>query len=121
MHHHPISQVTDAPLSIGQSVLDHLLILRHADKFRDLPGVGTADESARLSAIMNDILDRLMAGLQANPGKLWVLTEFERGLTLVADEDTEAREHFGTVLETVMDVVGIESSDGLLAAYLGGI
>jgi hypothetical protein len=39
----------------------------------------------------------------------------------VQSEDTEAREHFGTELERLMDILGIASSDGVLTHYLGGI
>lgn len=59
--------------------------------------------------------------MSTNPTKLWVLAEFQRSLALVENEDTEGREHFGTELKSIMDVLGIGSSDGLLAAYLGGI
>ena len=36
-------------------------------------------------------------------------------------EGSEAREHFGMELEHIMDILGIESSDGMLSYYLGGI
>ena len=121
MAYDPLTEVVDEPLAIDQSTLDRLLIFKVADKLTDLPGADTGAERARLSAILNQLADRLIAGIAANPGKLWVLTEFQRALELVAQEDTEAREHFGTALEALMDIVGIESSDGLLSAYLGGI
>jgi hypothetical protein len=50
-----------------------------------------------------------------------VLTEFQTALRLVEEEDTDGRDHFGMEMENIMDILGIESSDGLLAAYLGGI
>lgn len=121
MNYDPLSEVSDAPIEIDESTLVKLRILRVIDKFDALPGENTTEEKSRLSAILNDLLDRLIAGVQANPAKLWVLTEFQHSLKLVENEDTEAREHFGVELESIMDVFGIESSDGLLAAYLGGI
>ncbi|GJI94839.1 hypothetical protein RugamoR57_15570 [Duganella caerulea] len=121
MIYDPLAEVIDAPIEFDDTTVTKLHILRVVEKFDSLPGENTADEKARLSAVLNDLLVRLIEGVQANPSKLWVLTEFQRSLKLVENEDTEAREHFGTELETVMDVLGIESSDGLLAAYLGGI
>ena len=49
------------------------------------------------------------------------MRQFQRSLVRVENEDTEGRDHFGTELETIMGVLGIESSDGLLTFYLGGI
>lgn len=121
MDYDPISEVMDEPLSIDSSTLEELREFRHAEKLEDLPGVDTTEEKARLSKVLNDLLDRLQDGIEARPSKLWVLTEFQKALELVEDEETEGREHFGTELETIMDILGIESSDGLLAAYLGGI
>ena len=121
MDYDPLSEVIDEPLSIGQTVLDELQEFRQAEKLADLPGVDMVDEKARLSTVLDALLDRLLEGVAAHPSKLWVLTEFQTALELVEDEDTEAREHFGMDLESIMDILGIESSDGLLTAYLGGI
>lgn len=121
MDYDPLSEVIDEPISVDNSVLEELRVFRHMEKFDDLPGVDTTDEKQRLSKVLNDLLDRLLDGVEANPGKLWVLTEFQKSLKLVQCEDTEGREHFGTEVEYVMDILSIDSSDGLLAAYLGGM
>ena len=121
MSYDPLHDVIDAPIEIDESTVIKLHILKMVEKFGSLPGENTADEKARLSTVLNDLLGRLINGVQANPTKLWVLTEFQQSLRLVESEDTEGREHFGTELESIMDVLGIESSDGLLGAYLGGI
>ena len=42
-------------------------------------------------------------------------------LEAVQHDDTEVRDGVGTELEALMDLLGIESSDGVLAYYLGGI
>ncbi len=92
MNYDPLIEVIDAPIEIDESTVTKLHILRVVEKFGSLPGENTAEEKERLSAVLNDLLGRLIDG-----------------------------EHFGTELESIMDVLGIESSDGLLAAYLGGI
>ena len=121
MNYDPLSEVIDEPIEVDDSTVMKLHILKAVEKFGSLPGENTAEEKERLSTILNALLLRLISGVQAHPTKLWVLAEFQRSLAQVENEDTEAREHFGTELESIMDVLGIESSDGLLAAYLGGI
>lgn len=121
MSYDPLSEVIDAPIEIDESTVTKLHILKAVEKFDALPGENTTAEKERLSTVLNDLLGRLINGLEANPTKLWVLTEFQRSLKLVESEETEGREHFGTELESIMDVLDIESSDGLLSAYLGGI
>ena len=68
--------------------------------------------------LFDEILDRLIAGIAQNPGKLRALTQFKPSLEKVESEDTEAQEDFGEHLERLMDILGIESSDGLLGFYL---
>lgn len=117
----PLSEIIDEPLTITLTALEQLQAFRRAEKLEYLPGVDTTQEKARLSDVLNDLADRLIAGVESHPTKLWVMTEFEKSLRLVEHEDTEGREHFGMELGDIMDMLGIESSDGLLAAYLGGM
>jgi hypothetical protein len=90
-------------------------------KLTHLPGVDTTVERERLSKVLNALLDGLLAGIEKNPSKLWVLAQFQPALAQVQMEDTESREHFGMEIENIMDILGIESSDGLLSFYLGGL
>jgi hypothetical protein len=46
------------------------------------------------------------------------MRQFQAQLEPMFQEDTEAREHFGLELEAIMDILRIESSDGLLSYYL---
>lgn len=70
---------------------------------------------------MDTLTDSLTAGVAAHPSKLWVMQQFQAVLLQLEDYDTEAREHFGSQLERLMDILEIESSDGLLTFYLGGL
>ncbi len=118
MTYNPLSEVIDEPLSISPDVILKLEILRASEKFIQLPGTDIAAEQARLSVIFDDLLDRLIAGLSEHPNKLWVMGQFQPALEAVSTEDTEAREHFGIHIERLMDILKIESSDGLLGFYL---
>ena len=78
--------------------------------------VRCACESTRNSAQhRNFALDRLISGLQSNPRKLWFMAQIQPALQQVATEDTEAREQFGMHVEKIMDIVGIDASDGMLS------
>lgn len=118
MERDPISEVIDEPLFISEESLLQLQIFRAADKFIDLPDVDTTEEREHLSALFNELLDHLISGIEQNPSKLWVMKQFQLPLTAMGVEDTEAREHFGVHLERLMDILGIDSSDGLLNYYL---
>ncbi len=118
MSYDPLSEVTDEPISVSAQDVQELKMLRESEKFTDLPGTDTATEQVRLSQVFDELLDRLIAGTLENPSKLWVLSQFKSALEAVQMEDTEGREHFGEHLEQVMDILHIESSDGLLGFYL---
>ena len=121
MTYDPLSAVGDVPLSVSEEMIRALTEFRAADKFRELPGDDTSVERQRLAFIFNAALDKLISGIRSNPNKLWFMTQIQPALEEVATEDTEARDHFGTHLEQVMDIVGIDSSDGMLSFYLGGV
>jgi len=121
MSYDPLSQVIDEALTVDPSVLEQLRKYRLVSKLPHLPGTNVTEERRRLEANVNELVDRLLGGVEKNPTKHWVLGHFQPSLAAVEMEDTEGREHFGMEIESIMDILGIESSDGLLAYYLGGI
>jgi len=100
----PFQRVRDAPLFVVPRTLDALRA------FRDGPGLD--DDLARVT-------DRLLAGVAAHPTKFWVLKQFQPVLEGARDESAETRERVGAGLRHIMDILGIESSDGVLTYYLG--
>lgn len=118
MTYDPLSGVIDKPLSISAKTILQIETFRATEKFTGLPGINTEEEQARLSRVFNALLDRLIAGISSNQSKLWVMSQFRPALEAVQMEDTEARDHFGIHLERLMDILRIESSDGLLGFYL---
>jgi len=121
MTYDPISDVIEEPLVVTPSVLAALAEFREASKLDFLPGIDTAAEKARLAELVNTLTDSLAAGVAAHPSKLWVMQQFQAALLRLEDHDTEAREHLGIELERLMDILDIESSNGLLSFYLGGL
>jgi hypothetical protein len=118
MHGDPFEFVQDAPLFIVPRTLAQLREFREGPKLADLPGVNPSPERERLAVVLDDLVTRLLAGVEAHPTKFWVLKQFQESLEMVREEDAEAREHLGTELERLMAIVGIEDSDGVVAYYL---
>jgi hypothetical protein len=110
-------------LDVGSDTIARLQELRAEPKFVDLPGYNTRDEQVRCTRTVDELLDRLIAGLESNRRKSWVFEQFIPTLRAACEEDTEARERFGPYMERIMDILGIDSSEGMLTAYLtfGGV
>ena len=100
----PFHRVRDAPLFVVPRTMDALRT------FREGPGL---DENVARVA------DRLLAGVAAHPTKFWVLKQFQPALEDARNEPAATRERVGAGLRQLMNILGIESSDGLLAYYLG--
>jgi len=121
MSRDPFELVRDAPLFVVPRMLEQLRNYRAGAKLADLPGPNPSAQRERLAAELDGLAERLLAGIAAHPSKFWVLKQFQRSLEAVREEDSEAKEHFGEELERLMAIAGIESSDGILPHYLGGI
>jgi hypothetical protein len=114
----PLTQVADAPLFVVPRMLDALRGYRSGPKLADLPGPSPSPERERLASELDRLAEALIAGIEAHPTKFWVLKQFQGALLAVRQEDAEAREHFGTELERLLEIVGIRSSDGVVEYYL---
>jgi len=110
--------VHDEPLSITASTVSQLQSLRHQTKFTDLPGEDSRAERTRNEGNLNELLDRLIAGISANPSKRWVILEMAPTVDRMYLEDTEAREHFVDYLVQINNILGISSTNGAFAFKL---
>ena len=114
----PFRWVRDAPLFVVPRMLDQLRAWRDGPKLADLPGPSPSSERERLAAELDRLGSALLAGVERHPTKFWVLKQFQQSLEAIRDADAEAREHFGNELERILDVLGIDSSDGMIESYL---
>ena len=117
MEYSPLLEVQDQILVITQSTLSELKSFKDSELFAELPG-SVPNEKQLLTKLLDSILDTIINGLLQNPSKLWVMETFFPVLEIMQMQDTEAKEHFGDHLEIIMDILNIESSDGLLSYYL---
>ncbi|MFO1394797.1 MAG: DUF4844 domain-containing protein [Steroidobacteraceae bacterium] len=113
-----LTSVIGFPLRISDDTVARLLQIKRLEKFTDLPGPEANEERRRCSVTVDELIDRLVEGIVQNPRKSWVLEQFVPTLRAACAEDTEARERFGPYFEQIMNVFGIESSDGMLTYYL---
>ncbi len=110
-------------LILTSAVFDQMVALRSAPKFQEeglYPGAPTEEIRKSAEIAINKMLDRLISGLSRSPQKSYVLSEFLEMLKAFEDDDTEERERACTYCERVMDLLGIESSDGALNTWLYG-
>ena len=68
--------------------------------------------------MINNLAESLIQTLPNAPHKKTVLDAFEDHLDDFFDYDTEEREQAGRYCEAIMDILGIESSDGVLDSML---
>ena len=113
----------DQPLIVTPEVLHRLSALRSESKFYEenlYPGAPTDEIRLKAERAVNMMLDCLAVGLPASPRKSYVLSEFLEMLNAFKHEDTDEREQACAYCERVMDILGIESSDGALNTWLYG-
>lgn len=94
----PLANVADAPLFIVPRVMDALRAYRASAP----PGA------------LDALAATLLAGIEAHPTKFWVMLQFRKTLESIGDGEAAARDHLGGELEKLMDILGIDSSDGVL-------
>ncbi|ADU13459.1 DUF4844 domain-containing protein [Asticcacaulis excentricus] len=67
---------------------------------------------------LNAFVDQLIATLPETPNKASVLKLFAQCLLWFAGHDTEDRNRICDYLVEIMDIIGLESSDGLLNNFM---
>lgn len=106
------------PLRIDARTMADLKALRAEPKFLDLPGAPAVEERRRLESLINQLIDRLIAGVQANPTDAWVLAQMNPTVKAFHLEDTEARERCLNYIETIFRILGIPNDRGAFRKYM---
>ncbi len=117
--------MADHPVEVTADAIERLRSLRAERKFtEDLPGLypGAPDEKtrSRCETAINDLLDELLELGDGIETKSQVLDEFEQALFKLRREDTEEKERAGVYIDRIMDILDIESSDGLVERWRYG-
>jgi hypothetical protein len=113
--------VSDHTINITPEVIHQLSELHSAPKFYAgnlYPGAPSEDIQVSSERAVNAMIDHLRAELQKSPQKAFVISQFLEMLRAFEHGDTEEREQACGYCEQVMDILNIESSDGLLNKWL---
>jgi uncharacterized protein DUF4844 len=84
------------------------------------PGAPTEDVRAECQGRVNELVDGLLWALEADPRKAVALEEFRKVLPNFEMHDSEERDRVCSYLEQIMDILGIDSSDGLVNVWRYG-
>jgi len=119
------SSRTEQNLEISATVIDKLTQLRLEKKYVNAPGTsfnGMKPEPIRRIAEdqLDALLDIFLRDIASHPHKRFVLQKFSETLSVFPSADTEDRERLLRYLEQIMDVLGIQNSDGLLNRWMYG-
>src|SRR5688572_3056811 len=109
--------MSDQTLNITPEVLQQLAALRAELKFQKedfYPGAPTEEIRRRSENAVNTMLDTIRSELSRSPQKAYVLSEFLVMLAAFESADSEEREQACSYCERVMEILNIESSDGVL-------
>jgi len=103
---------------------DKLKALRLEKKFEEdsysfYPGATSEQERLELQESINLLIDRLI-DFPTIPIKTNVIEEFAKTIESLNDCDSEDKERTCFYMEKIMDIFGIESSDGFLNTWLYG-
>ena len=115
--------MNDHAIILSPEVIQQLSALHSESKFQAegmYPGAPDEDIRVNSERIVNEMLDGLQAGLHQSPRKSYVIAQFLEMLKCFEHDDTEEREQACRYCERVMDILHIESSDGLLNKWLYG-
>lgn len=108
--------MSDQLLHLTAVILMSLNAMRAEPKFEERGIYRPPTQKIRIEseAKINSLFDRLIKGIEKNPRKSFVLSEFAVTLKQFDDADSEEQDRACEYLEQIMDIVHIESSDGLL-------
>ena len=112
-------------LNITDQTITELKKLREEKKFLEMegvyyPGAPTEEIRLELEKKLDHTIDILIDNIKANPTKKYLLSRFSLMLNKFTEYDTEEREQICFYCEKIMDIFGVESSDGLLMNWLYG-
>jgi hypothetical protein len=110
-------------MELKEIKLDQLAALKGERKFDAhvmYPGAPSEEVRARCESLVNELIETLMRGLPKQPDTSFVVSVFKSHLDRLGSEDTEEKERTCGYCENIMDILGIESSEGVLNNWLYG-
>lgn len=111
--------MADQIIKFTDNVVGGLEALRVEPKFHEessmfYPGPPDEDIRARCEAAINGLIGELLESAPDGMSKEHVLLAFSSALTQLDHDDSEEKDRAASYVESIMDILGLESSDGLL-------
>jgi hypothetical protein len=104
-------------LVISDQAIEQLKSMRAEPKFVDSLGIIGAEERAMLEPVIDDLLDRLLSGIRSNPQASWVLDQMDPTVEAFYLEDTELREPCVEYIQRILQILGIQGTNGAFKKY----
>ena len=117
--------MADQIIKFTANVVGALEALRVKPKFHEdssmfYPGAPDEGIRARCEAAINSLIGKLLESAPDGMSKEHVLLAFSSALTQLDHDDSEEKDRAASYVECIMDILGIESSDGLLNRWRYG-
>lgn len=115
--------MADHPISISDDVISQLTACLAEPKFRGDACYPEPDESVRdrAEALLNAFIERLIACGPRVTSKAQILAELKFTLVAFDDFDSEEQDKLMLHLDPLFDLLGIESTDGLIGRWRYGL
>ena len=114
----PLADMADAPLFVVPRMLEALRTYRAASGFPGPEDDNPSGERARLDAALDELVDRLLAGIERHPTSFWVMAQLRPMFQSLEGTSGETRQQAKAELERLLRLLGIEGADGVLYFYL---
>ena len=102
---------------IEDRTVRQLIALRKEPKFIDQFGVIKPEERRRMEPLINDLLDRLIAGIKDHPQVSWVVNQMKPTVEAFYLEETEIREPCVEYLIRTFKILGMKGANGAFQQY----
>ena len=116
-----------SPLQLSPTVFSKLDSLKNQDKFGEdassfYPGATSEAMRLELNGLMNKSIDDIVLVLKDCPTKAQILEQYKTGLSRFdsLNLDTEDREQVCTYYDRIREIIGFDSTHGLLNQWLYG-
>ena len=116
-----------SPLQLSPTVFSKLDSLKNQDKFGEdassfSPGATSEAMRLELNGLMNKSIDEIVLVLKDCPTKAQILEQYKTGLSRFdsLNLDTEDREQVCTYYDRIREIIGFDSTHGLLNQWLYG-
>ncbi len=111
-------------MTIKEDAIDRLIELKREEKFAPVEdeyvGIIPLENQPLSNQILNDSIDEIIEILRSKPSQDRILEAYKRGLEKLEDvaSDTEDREMVCSYYDRIRQIIGFDSTNGVLNQWL---